>query len=93
MATQRCRIHKYFRTEMFGTKLWACANCTHYMPKHIEALVPNKPSICWSCDNEMRIGPLQLERDKPICDKCMGIDTEPEISPALMELMKQKGLM
>lgn len=89
-------VHKYYRLDMMGTKVWACAlpNCSHYMPKHLEPSIANRLSVCWQCESDsMLMGPLQLERVKPICEKCMGIDEEPEISPALMELMKQKGLM
>lgn len=91
----RKHIHKYCKRELYGTSVWTCAlpTCTHYMPKHLEEMVKGKYSVCWECDEQMIMGPLQMERDKPICDNCNGTAEVVELSPRLMELLKQKGVM
>lgn len=67
--------HKYYKMSMQGDKVWACAgcaraNCTHYMPKHLEQLVIDRPSICWSCGETFVLDALAMTRDKPVCMDC-----------------------
>ena len=92
-------IHKYYRGIINGnTPVWMCAlaNCSHYMPPHLENLVNNKSTICWGCDNPILMYPRQLEMEKPMCDKCCGVATPEDLnnlSPAMARLLKEKGLM
>ena len=62
--------HKYFRQE---NGLWHCSGidgCTHYLPKNMPAPV-GRNSICWSCEKSFQLLPMNMERDKPMCDECM----------------------
>lgn len=75
--------HKYFRMDMNYDRVWACAlpDCTHYMPKHMEQLVSGKKSICWECGNEFNLNPINMVKDKPVCEDC-----SEEINPILKTL-------
>lgn len=88
-------IHKYYRATINQTSVWACAlsNCTHYMPKHMDSFVNGKASQCWKCNDEMVMGPAQMEQEKPICNDCSGASILDELSPRMIELLKQKGAM
>lgn len=73
MATKaRRHIHKYYRVEIAGVKVWACAlpECTHYMPAHMTALVDGKASFCWDCGERFILNPTNMNDDKPICSDC-----------------------
>lgn len=65
-------IHKYRRIELAGQKVWSCAlsDCTHYMPKHMEAFVEGKVSICWGCDKNLVMDIDRMKYDNPICLEC-----------------------
>lgn len=67
--------HKYHKIEIAYQKVWACAlpTCNHYMPKHMEAMVPGKASLCWECGEEIILTPQNMQSDKPVCDDCAGI--------------------
>ena len=52
MATKSKRHpHKYYRVELPGQIVWACASgdCPHHMPPHYEQLLLNKQFVCWNC--------------------------------------------
>jgi hypothetical protein len=73
MATKaRRHIHKYYKANLAGVKVWACAlpECTHYMPAHMAALVDGKASLCWKCEDRFILNPSNMTEDKPICDEC-----------------------
>jgi len=74
--------HKYYRAEVAGTRVWACAlpDCTHYMPKHMEGLVLGKKAICWTCNEEFILDSEALKEDKPRCANCRsGIKSEDDL--------------
>lgn len=99
-------IHKYYRNTILGNiPVWACAldNCSHYMPPHIEGLVRGKSTVCWKCNEITTMDLDRLDMEKPLCDKCLGkvrtiIDEEAgneitsDISPRLMEYLRQQGI-
>lgn len=73
MATKAKRhIHKYHRILIAGAKVWACAlgDCNHYMPAHMEMMVPGKNSICWGCGEPMILDALNMKDDRPLCSEC-----------------------
>lgn len=65
-------IHKYYRARVAGVDVWACGldNCTHYMPKHLEELVPGKVTVCWSCDKRFMLDERAMKYERPICLDC-----------------------
>lgn len=68
--------HKYYRVEIAGTKVWACAlpTCTHYMPKHMESMMPGKMSRCWICDETFVLDKnTNMHMEQPICDSCIAL--------------------
>lgn len=73
MAKGKNHIHKYHRVQMAGQLVWACAlpNCSHHTPKHYEANVPGKFTICWKCGEQAIMGSAQLKMDQPICELCL----------------------
>ena len=66
--------HKYYMGIVAGTNVWICAfgDCSHYMPKHMESMVPGRNSICWDCGHEFSLDEIAMERMKPICKDCDG---------------------
>jgi hypothetical protein len=80
MSTKSKRhIHKYHRVIIAGTSVWACAlgDCNHYMPKHMESIVPGKNSYCWECDSQMILDSINMSEDRPRCTNCrLGINPE-----------------
>lgn len=75
MSTKAKRhTHKYYKVPIAGQTVWACAlpDCNHYMPKHMENLVPGKGSICWSCGDSFVLNPVNMKNDHPKCDDCSG---------------------
>lgn len=89
MSTKAKRhTHKYYRVTIAGQSVWACAlsDCNHYMPKHMENLVPGKGSICWECGEPMILDPNNMGEDKPRCKDCRGIGN-------IESVLAQKGLL
>ena len=91
--------HKYHRIPYSGTTVWACAlsDCPHYMPKHMESILPGKATYCWGCETEMLLSPENMKKDKPICPNCAsGIhpeDIEAEMNvpiPAALQALINK---
>jgi hypothetical protein len=72
MAGSKKHIHKYFKVILGYVKVWRCAiaDCNHYMPKHLENMVEGRASICWECDEVMKLNPLNMETDRPVCEFC-----------------------
>ena len=76
-------IHKYkriFLSKKKGIKgypVWRCmlADCSHYMAG--ETVVGRK-SVCWKCGDSFTLTKFSLERVKPTCDTCRGIEL-PEV--------------
>lgn len=88
MARARRHAHKYHRvTTTFG-KVWACAlpDCTHYMPQHMENLLPGKQSICWNCEEIFVLNPMNMKDEQPVCDECKGSE---DLGKTLSELEKR----
>lgn len=82
--------HKYYKGFLNSVRVWACAlpDCSHYMPKHLERMVSGKASICWKCGNEMILDPINMEKDKPICDDCSTTG-----SSATLDYLKEHGII
>lgn len=75
----RKHVHKYHNIQVAYNKVWACAlpDCTHYMPKHMEEMVPGKKSICWQCNEPFILDTEAMKEDKPRCIGCRsGISSE-----------------
>ena len=71
--------HKYHLVQLKIGKVWACAlpKCSHYMPIHLEELVPGKESLCWDCNKPTILDPINMKDDRPICINCRtGINSE-----------------
>lgn len=68
------------------------ADCNHYMPKHLEATVEGKNSICWGCGEEFPLDADSMLEDKPRCLKCRGIIIEDEQIPLSEEMKKKLGI-
>lgn len=97
MATKAKRhVHKYQRiTFTFGSKVWACRlpDCNHYMPRHLEATVEGKATICWQCGNDFVLDRDAMLEDSPRCPKCRGIaEIEQEI-PLTDEMKRRLGIV
>jgi hypothetical protein len=69
-------IHKYYRADVLGEKIWACALplCSHHMPPHYNNLIPGKASLCWECGEAMILDSDNMKMDKPTCVDCRGIN-------------------
>lgn len=62
-------IHQYFKME---NGLWYCSGidqCTHFSPRNMPPPV-GKLSKCWGCGKPFQLTPVNMENDKPECDKC-----------------------
>lgn len=90
-------IHKYHRVRIADVYVWACAldDCTHYMPKHMENMIPGKASVCWECKQPVCImGTDNMDSDNPVCIDCASgvtasaADAERERRARLREAMK-----
>lgn len=87
-------IHKYHKVLAGAVKVWACAlpDCNHHMPPHYANMVEGKSSYCWNCGNQMILDSENMKDDKPICIGCKtGVNDD--ITPEMVELMRQKGLV
>lgn len=73
MSKRKQHIHKYQRISIGEFKVWSCAlpDCQHYMPKHMEQMIPGKGTICWNCLEECLMGPIQMNMIRPFCDDCL----------------------
>lgn len=90
MSTKAKRhTHKYHRIKVGSTYLWACAlhDCNHYMPKHLESMIPGKATICWSCGNETLITVDNIDFEEPVCNKCM-LGLDPTFKPISKDVLK-----
>ena len=64
--------HQYFRR---ADGMWACSGidgCTHYMPKNMAPAPAGHMSICWECSKPFLLIPINMKKDKPVCDDCEG---------------------
>jgi hypothetical protein len=71
MATGALKhTHQYFRR---GDKKWACVRdgCTHFLPSNMAPAPAGRKSVCWSCEKEFTLYPVNMERDRPECDDCL----------------------
>lgn len=73
MARSKRHVHKYHKVMVANQYVWACAlpDCTHYMPKHMENMIPGKYSICWNCGETFLLDTVNMRTDKPYCPDCM----------------------
>lgn len=74
MSTKAKRhIHKYRQLRIAGKIVWGCAlpDCNHYMPAHMQDMVPGKASICWSCDKQIILDKDNMEYPQPLCNSCI----------------------
>jgi hypothetical protein len=69
----KAHTHMYHYIDIRYTKVWACAlgDCTHFMPAHLDAMMPGRKSICWSCRQEMFLDEDNMKRNEPICAECV----------------------
>lgn len=75
---------------MNGTPIWACAlpDCNHYMPKHMEAMIPGKATYCWQCGEATIMDAESMKENQPRCMNCRtGIDTS-----SISEYLAQHGI-
>ena len=68
-------IHKYHKVRVNKHSdeiLWACgqSDCYHFMPKHYEATLPGKATICWECGEVTVLDERNMQLDKPVCYNC-----------------------
>ncbi len=87
MANKSKHTHKYHRVGKFNS-LWACAlpDCNHYMPKHLEELLPGKASVCWECGDAFILTTNNMKADKPLCDECN------PVMVGVTDFLKEKGI-
>ena len=73
---------------MGSVNVWACAlpDCNHYMPKHLENMLPGKNTLCWKCSNECELNGSNMEDDKPKCFDCSPVESK------IGEYLSQHGL-
>lgn len=85
-------IHKYHHIRIAAGKLWACAlaDCTHYMPRHLENTLLGKASICWKCENNFILDTLNMMDDRPICNECVPKSEETNKLLDYLNLLEQK---
>ncbi len=87
--------HKYYKAREYRGKdspfLWACAlpDCSHHMPKHMEAMLEGKYTVCWSCGETTVLDSRTLKTDKPICEDC---DPDTNVL-ATVEALKDAGII
>lgn len=53
------------------------------MPAHMSNMVPGKASICWSCNEEFILDPVNMKMEKPICSECSLIKSIADGNPEL----------
>lgn len=61
--------HQYYRRH---NGIWHCSGyeeCTHYVPKNMPEPTGRK-SLCWNCQQPFQLTPVNMEKDKPMCDAC-----------------------
>jgi len=90
MSTKAKRhTHKYHHVDLDFGKVWACAlpNCNHYMPLHMNNLVPGKNSICWGCGESFILDSINMKNDKPVCNECKST-SEPDLTDFITSLEK-----
>lgn len=86
--------HKYHHIDMSFGKVWACAlpDCNHYMPQHMESMLPGKYSICWECGEKMVLDSENMKESMPRCTKCrFGIE-EKEIEEKMIDTETESRL-
>jgi DNA-directed RNA polymerase subunit RPC12/RpoP len=68
----KAHTHKYHYIPFSYTKVWACAlgDCTHFMPAHMNAMMPGRKSLCWECGNEFHLDEESMKNSEPICPEC-----------------------
>jgi|SRR5580765_3657182 len=52
MAGPSKHTHKYHKIE---GNLWACGDCTHYLPKNVASMIYTRFSRCWECDRIVKM--------------------------------------
>jgi hypothetical protein len=94
MSTKAKRhVHKYHRVKFSFADIWACAlpDCNHYLPKHMEATIEGKNSICWSCGEIFQLDMGALGSVKPTCFHCRTgvLREQPVIEAPLDDKLKE----
>lgn len=71
MAAKK-HIHKYHKITLGYGRVWSCAipECSHFMPRNMEARVIGKASLCWSCGNQFVLDENNMKQDRPVCVNC-----------------------
>ena len=82
---RRKHVHKYHKVELEGGySVWACSYCNHYMPQHLERLIPGRQSLCWNCGETIVLNAMNMKYDKPTCEECA-----PNADKQVSQLVKQ----
>jgi hypothetical protein len=78
MATKTGKLRHTHKYHKLDDNLWHCAHpdCSHYMPKNVASSMPGKRSICWRCEKEFILTPVNMREEQPQCDYCLN----PELS-------------
>lgn len=79
MSKAKRHTHKYHHINTSFGRVWACAlgDCNHYMPQHMESMLPGKNAICWGCGDAIVLDSETMKEDKPRCSSCRtGIKAE-----------------
>lgn len=89
MSKARRHVHKYRHVSLSYGRVWACGfpDCSHYMPAHLDEMMPGKYSICWSCGERFIFDEDNMKNDFPVCNDCSGAESE-----KLAKLIEQKGV-
>lgn len=73
MPRAKRHAHRYEKRDLgWLGKTWICnlPECTHYMPHHLEKMLPGKQAQCNECDNVYILTKEKLQSEQPICDEC-----------------------
>jgi len=73
MSQAKRHAHRYRRTYTTFGRVWSCSlpDCNHYMPRHMESMLPGKNAQCNECENIYILTHEKMKSDEPICDECM----------------------
>lgn len=82
--SRKQHVHKYELRPTTTLPVWCCAapTCNHFMPNHLESILPGRSSICWECNQPFALSKINMKAKRPICDVCRGtIDDLGRINP------------
>jgi len=104
MAAKK-HVHRYYRMPHSGGYVWACdlEDCTHHIPRYMEAAIRGKQSICNNCGETFIMLGNALEMSRPTCLDCRPNDrkvvealdevSEQSIFPSIRPESKEKTML